>query len=268
MVQYLEYGDDSQLNTSSYPIVDNHYQTDDTFAFIDPSVIMQAASPSFVDPSSWSAQPFDDPRKSHQALIGDEFGENEQFGSVNGDREPGGNESVGQRKSKNVPNDDGVPVGDTRRRGGVRIWRRRPLEEFELEEIKLKYAQGVSTAQIFKKHSGRAVHNFRNRVRSKWGSWTSRQDQELIRLYEEKGDDWAEISKELPGVSRNADEVRVRLERLDKREKEGGKQHRESRGRHQYREEEDDDIRLQLAQGISCGDWLNSRNIDTCTVKI
>lgn len=254
VVQYLRYGHDSQLNTSSYPSVDTNYQTDNPFAFIDPSVTMQAASPSFGDLSAWSAQPCDDPRMSPQALIGDEFGDDEQYGSETGDRYQGDSECVGQRQSGSLLNDNEVPVGDTRRRGGARIWRRRPLEEFELEDIKLKYAQGISTAQIFKKHSHHAVHNFRNRVRSKWGSWTSRQDQELLRLYEEKGDDWAEISKKLSGVSRNADEVRVRLERLDKREREGGKQRRESRGRHQYREEEDDDIKLQLAQGISCGE--------------
>lgn len=253
LVQYLRYGHDSQLNTSSYPMVDPNYQNEDhPFACIDPSVQqMQPAGPSFVGPSSWSAQPYDDPRMSPQAFIGDEFGENEQFSSDYGDREPGDSEWVSQRQSGSLLNDKEVPVGDTRHRGGARILRH-PLEESELEDIKLKNVQGFSSEQIFgENYPDHTADNYRNQLDSRQRRWTLEQDEELIRLHEEIGDDWAEISKKLPGVARNAAVVRKRLLRLEQRDEASGKQHKESRGRHQYRQEEDDDIRRQLAYGIS-----------------
>lgn len=254
VVQYLRYGHDSQLSTSQYPTIDPNYPTDDPFSSIDPPVSqMHTASPSFVGPSSWSAQPCDGPRMSPQAFIGDDFGDKEQHGSETGDRYQGDSEWVDQRQSGSLLNDNEVPVGDTRRRGGARILRR-PLEAFELEEIKLKYAQGLSTAQIFEEYPENTAHDFKNMFRGKWKQWTRDKDEELLRLHEERGEDWVEISKKLTGVSRNTDEVRIRFEHLEKRDKHGEEQHRAPRRRHQYGQKENDDIRRQLADGMSYGE--------------
>lgn len=270
VVQYLRNGHDSQLNTSSYPATDPDYPTDDPFSSIDPSVSrMQTASPIFAGPSSWSAQPCDGALMSPQAFTGDVFVDKEQFGSGARYLYPEDSELVGQRQSRSLLNDEEVPVGYARRRGDARL-SRRPLEEFELEDIKLKYAQGVSTAQIFEKYPENTAHDFKNRFRGKWKQWTREQDKELIRLHKERGDDWVEISKKLTGVSRNTDEVRIRLEYLEKRDKDGEKQHRAPRGHHRYGQEENDDISRQLAEGMSYGELAKQssfRNIRPSDLK-
>lgn len=243
----------SQRYTSSYPAVDPNYPVLSPCSFVNPSTIhIQPVSQSFVGPSSWSARQYGNPQMPPQTFHGNNSGDEEQCGSEAGEKET--IEWDNQRQVGSQLNAQEQAFENTGRRGGVHI---PPLRPDQLEDIKLRLAEGYTMPQISKDiYPGYSPQYIRERLKPQdWTQWTLEQDQELLELHVVEGNNWAAISSKLSGARRNPEEVRTRFNCLTQ---DGGVriQNGPSRGRHRYTDEDDHELSNLLALDWKWGELV------------
>lgn len=130
--------------------------------------------------------------------------------------------------------------------------RRRPqAPEHVLDLAKVKLAGGVPISTIVAEfdHVYRGDSLIRKLNKKGWAVWSKREDQRLLALQEQEGDDWRKISARLAGPSRSPEEVESRLDHL-RQSQESGQAPAGSK-RYHYTDEEDDLIRLRVAEGMN-----------------
>lgn len=126
------------------------------------------------------------------------------------------------------------------------------LTEKDFDFIKLRLAQGLRFSAIVDIY----YRNFRQRTIIKfvyfagWLPWTPAKDQQLLELQSQEGNRWEQISSRLPAPLRSQEEVKTRLEHLQRVAK--GKVPQKTRASpYTFDQEDDDYIRLGLANGMS-----------------
>lgn len=180
-----------------------------------------AASPSLTGPSTSSEQHYDAFQATPQPILDNGPSDQEQHGSAAG-------RIVKRRR------------------------RRRPqAPEHVLDLAKVKLAGGVPISTIVAEfdHVYRGDSLIRKLNKTGWAVWSKREDQRLLALQEQEGDDWRKISARLAGPSRSPEEVESRLDHL-RQSQESGQAPAGSK-RYHYTDEEDDLIRLRVAEGMN-----------------
>lgn len=192
------------------------------------------AGPSLAGPSFWSSQDYGGPETAPRPMHGGEqFGEEQPQTSLGG-------RSRGREHVDNGPGHArGIPTVDDSKH----------LSPAEQQDIRVRSAGGLSINKICKEfYPDRSATSVQFTIfRNGWKVWSNQQSIKLCELHDTHGDNWAQISSELPGVWRTEDEVKARFNYLK------GPQHRQF-GRHKYGPEEHDHVARALAQGVPLSD--------------
>lgn len=129
------------------------------------------------------------------------------------------------------------------------------LSSADLFFIKNENAKGFSIAQIaLKQYPGYGDWKILQDLRlSGWAPWTRGEDQEVLKLQQGEGDEWAQITNVPAGVSRSRQEVKIRYELLtgvliDAPER------RAAPARYRWEPADDEELELKLAQGMTTVD--------------
>lgn len=136
-----------------------------------------------------------------------------------------------------------------------RMVKRRPrprAPENVLNLTRVKLAQGVPMSTIVAEfdHVYRGDSLMRKLQKTGWAVWSRGEDQRLLALQEQEGDDWRKISAMLAHPSRSPQEVETRLEHL--RQSQDSGQAPAGSKQYRYTDKEDDLIRLRVAEGMNC----------------
>lgn len=125
----------------------------------------------------------------------------------------------------------------------------------DFEYIKGKIAEGLSFQEIAEKSNPRCTADaLRQAFKRKGGEhWSQEQDNHLLELQREHGNDWAELRRKLSGQGRDEDEIEKRLNFLIPLQ---NNNHEGSKCKHEYTKKDDDYIREQRAQDKPYGQMI------------